>query len=50
MSVTAQTPWETLTVKKSIANSSVARILRFSADTFVDAVFGTVVIGIYLTI
>ena len=49
MSVTAQVPVEKLTVKKSIANSSVLRVLRFSVKRLLT-LFVTVVIGIYLTI
>ena len=49
MSVTAQVPMEKLTVKKSIANSSVLRVLRFSVKRLLT-LFVTVVIGIYLTI
>jgi len=49
MSVTAQVPVEKLTVKKSIANSSVLRVLRFSLKRLLT-LFVTVVIGIYLTI
>ena len=49
MSVAAQTPSETLPVKKSAAVSSTARVLRFTLVRLLT-LFITVVIGVYLTI